>query len=154
MPLIFYSTQAHLTHSIGERYYNGEYTVFCAEHFDPAANPDSANPRVIYQVLVSIAQNRQRDHRTAEAIRRGIKRGAQVRAQQGTLRPAEAAAVIWEANNARPQDFAPYLYLIVAGYVAQRLQPVPLYQRPSANSSLWRIADLRSDEFELFSVPQ
>ena len=157
-PLILYSTTTQLAYHVAQKYYAGLHYAWCAPAKSPdaydLANPPSSDPIELYWRYKRDIE-RGDDHSDLIARqRRGIARGASMKADAGVISPAERAHIEGMAHRAPLRDFRPLMFVMPYDRVRDLVQPADLTERARASSNEFIIEALPREFFDVVQLEE
>lgn len=151
--LYLYSTYTWLAYEIGSKYFRNIFYAYTAEEFDPhLTNPNSSNPRVIYEEYLEIMEQQDTKHRTYKHVLETLRGVARNKSKTGEISVSQYKDIqkILLKVRSEMRLFAPVVYVIRRDKVEARATATPIGTAGSVLSVEHLITDLRRDEFEVF----
>ena len=157
-PLLLYSTNTWLAYSIAERFYGGIHYAWCSPFFDGSTAalhvnvPPSSSPAEIYWNLWQETRRGERHSAVMKNNRAGILQGAEVKATEGIITPAQAMDIEKTVNSANPSEFRPLLFVIPFAGVEELVGEVPVLERAHPLSLEFRVTALPRGRFDVLEL--
>lgn len=155
-PLLLYSVNTSLAYNVAEVYYKGKHFAWCSPCFDARGvpsykltNPPTSNPCEILQGLAQEVRRNDRHSKKIEDNRLGIKRGADLHLEAGTITRAKRDEVVEIVDRALVAEFRPLLYVIPYATVARLVREVGVEERAHPLSEEYVIAALPRRKFDV-----
>lgn len=87
-----------------------------------------------------------------KANKRGLKRGASFKLKDGVITEEQYADIMHIIDKAILSDFSPYIYLIRADLVENRIIKAPVKKTANPLGVEYQLHDLHTSEFEVLDV--
>jgi hypothetical protein len=156
---ILYSTNPWIIHDIVSRYRNGEYYVWCSEHYNPAGSAapgssdaaiaPSSSPKGIYDQLWADCDGEDTHSNLIKGYTRTIKRLTAGWVADGSMTSGQSKEIVTIVKSKSWKIWRPVLFVIPKNSIdPARINAVPRNNR-AAHGPEFQIFDLKANEFDL-----
>lgn len=157
-PLILYSTVTQLAYHVAQHFYSGTHYAWCAPAPSADAfvvqNPPSSDPISLYWRYKRDIDGGDSHSDLIARQRRGIARGAVVKAELGIISADERSQIEGMAQAAPLGDFRPLLFVMPYSRVRNLARPASLDDRARASSREFIVEALPRDCFDVLRLEE
>ncbi|MBC6606964.1 hypothetical protein H8B13_09055 [Hymenobacter sp. BT188] len=160
-PLVYYSTNTHLSHFISERYYGGIHFAWCSPVFDPSILgpydiykriPVSSSPKYIYYLFIEDLKSQDFHSASIERNKNGLKNGALQKLKEKVINIDDFNVINEIINLSTIQDYKPLVYIIPATLIKDKLVKVSVDKQANPLSTEYVVSNLESNDFEIIEI--
>ena len=149
---LLYSAGTEMAYNIARNYYGDVHFVWCTDSFDAQLQPGTSNPRKLCYDYINQIRTRDRHAKYIENNKNGIIRGAKAKLAQGVIDTRVYDEIVRKIDASEFEEYYPVIVLINKKAVKNRIQIVSPDDAASEHSVEYKIADLKSQEFEIIHL--
>lgn len=158
--IIYYSVNTKLAFFINESFYQ-QHFVWCSPVFDSDKQdhlnilhqiPPSSNPYTIYNRFRQDVIGHDFHSNYISQNKTGLKKGAIQMLNKGVIDILDFSRINSMIDNAKIEDFSPYIYLIPKGIIETKIKIIDVDSCANPLSVEYQIDDLKKTEFEVIEL--